>query len=210
MKRQRNRSRSKSNNTNRHFESNGPDVKIRGSASHVYEKYQQLARDAFSSGDRVMGENYSQHAEHYYRIVRAQQPNAPPPRQTDDYEDADVVDTAPGAQPAASNGGENGDGMEVVTPESFDMGEGEKPVEEGANQPVSASGGPGNANPNGPNRRRTRRPRKPRGEGGEGDGQRSAEADDANAIEPPPSGSDEGAPGVIETSDASETAPNAA
>jgi len=48
-------------------------VKIRGSASHVYEKYLQLARDANSSGDRVQAENYLQHAEHYYRIMAAQQ-----------------------------------------------------------------------------------------------------------------------------------------
>lgn len=60
-------------NPNRTFDSNGPEVKIRGSASTVYEKYLQLARDANSSGDRVMAENYLQHAEHYYRILATQQ-----------------------------------------------------------------------------------------------------------------------------------------
>ena len=60
-------------NPNRTFDSNGPEVKIRGSASNVYEKYLQLARDANASGDRVMAENYLQHAEHYYRIMAAQQ-----------------------------------------------------------------------------------------------------------------------------------------
>jgi hypothetical protein len=60
-------------NPNRTFDSNGPEVKIRGSAANVYEKYLQLARDANSSGDRVMAENYLQHAEHYYRIMAAQQ-----------------------------------------------------------------------------------------------------------------------------------------
>ncbi len=60
-------------NPNRTFDSSGPEVKIRGSASHVYEKYLQLARDANSGGDRVMAENYLQHAEHYYRIMAAQQ-----------------------------------------------------------------------------------------------------------------------------------------
>jgi len=49
-------------------------VKIRGTAAHVYEKYLQLARDAGSAGDRVMAENYLQHAEHYYRILMAQGP----------------------------------------------------------------------------------------------------------------------------------------
>ena len=58
-------------NPNRTYDSSGPEIKIRGSASHVYEKYLQLARDANSSGDRVMAENYLQHAEHYYRIMAA-------------------------------------------------------------------------------------------------------------------------------------------
>jgi hypothetical protein len=48
-------------------------VKIRGNAHHIYEKYLQLARDANSSGDRVMAENYLQHAEHYYRLIMAYQ-----------------------------------------------------------------------------------------------------------------------------------------
>ncbi len=60
-------------NPNRTYDSNGPEVKIRGSASHIYEKYLQLARDANASGDRVMAENYLQHAEHYFRIMAAAQ-----------------------------------------------------------------------------------------------------------------------------------------
>lgn len=56
----------------RNFDSNGPDVKIRGSASTIFERYCQLARDANASGDRVAAENYLQHAEHYYRIMLAQ------------------------------------------------------------------------------------------------------------------------------------------
>jgi len=56
-------------NPNRTYDSSGPDIKIRGSASHVYEKYLQLARDANTQGDRVMAESYLQHAEHYYRIL---------------------------------------------------------------------------------------------------------------------------------------------
>ena len=70
-------------NPNRTYDSSGPEVKIRGSASHVYEKYLQLARDANSSGDRVMAENYLQHAEHYYRIMAAaaaSRPSMPPSR----------------------------------------------------------------------------------------------------------------------------------
>lgn len=60
-------------NPNRTFDSSGPEIKIRGSAAQVYEKYLQLARDANASGDRVMAESYLQHAEHYYRILAAAQ-----------------------------------------------------------------------------------------------------------------------------------------
>ncbi len=60
------------NNPNRHFESVGPDVKIRGSAQQVLEKYQQYARDAQTSGDRILSEAYYQFAEHYQRIVAKQ------------------------------------------------------------------------------------------------------------------------------------------
>ncbi len=81
MKRQRGRGRKPQHNNNRNFESNGPDIKVRGSASHIYDKYMQLARDATSSGDRVMAEAYYQHAEHYLRIVQANQP-----RQRDDQQ----------------------------------------------------------------------------------------------------------------------------
>ena len=56
-------------NRNQTFDSNGPDVRIRGTAFQVNEKYQALARDASASGDRIMAENYLQHAEHYHRII---------------------------------------------------------------------------------------------------------------------------------------------
>jgi hypothetical protein len=56
---------------NRCYESNGPDVKVRGSASLVAEKYQQLARDAQASGDLIAAEGYLQHAEHYNRLIAA-------------------------------------------------------------------------------------------------------------------------------------------
>lgn len=55
----------------RSYESNGPDVKIRGTAAHVAEKYMSLARDALASGDLVAAESYFQHAEHYNRIIMA-------------------------------------------------------------------------------------------------------------------------------------------
>ena len=66
-----NRVRSAASLRHQTFDSNGPDVRVRGNAWQVYEKYQSLARDATGSGDRVMAENYLQHAEHYYRIIEA-------------------------------------------------------------------------------------------------------------------------------------------
>jgi hypothetical protein len=64
-----NQNRRGPNPLTRSYESNGPDVKIRGTAQQVAEKYTTLSRDAHSSGDRVMAENYLQHAEHYNRII---------------------------------------------------------------------------------------------------------------------------------------------
>lgn len=60
----------------RSYESNGPDVKVRGTPAHIAEKYMTLARDAQSSGDIVAAENYFQHAEHYNRIIAAAQAQA--------------------------------------------------------------------------------------------------------------------------------------
>src|SRR5262245_8405480 len=61
------------NPLSRVYESNGPDVKIRGNPTHIAEKYVQLARDAQASGDPISAENYYQHAEHYYRLIAAAQ-----------------------------------------------------------------------------------------------------------------------------------------
>jgi hypothetical protein len=71
--RNNNNHRKSQNPLTRVYESNGPDVKIRGTASHVAEKYIQLARDSQSSGDPVAAENYYQHAEHYFRLIAAAQ-----------------------------------------------------------------------------------------------------------------------------------------
>jgi hypothetical protein len=88
----RNPGRKGPNPLTRSYESNGPDVKIRGTPQHVAEKYLQLARDAQSSGDPVMAESYLQHAEHYFRIIaaahqaqqQAQTGGPRPPGETDD------------------------------------------------------------------------------------------------------------------------------
>ena len=105
-KRMRNRNNNNNNNNNnnrrgqnpmtRVFESNGPDIKIRGTASHVAEKYVQLARDARSSGDPVAAENYYQHAEHYFRLIAAAQEqfrqNQPQPRTENEMPSEDSDD----------------------------------------------------------------------------------------------------------------------
>lgn len=65
--RRRNRRSGGGNGNN--FESNGPSIKVRGSSKQIYEKYLSLARDARSSGDAVLQESYSQHAEHYARLL---------------------------------------------------------------------------------------------------------------------------------------------
>ena len=73
MRGRNNHRKSHHNPMARVYESNGPDVKIRGNPSHIAEKYIQLARDAQASGDPIAAENYYQHAEHYYRVIAAAQ-----------------------------------------------------------------------------------------------------------------------------------------
>jgi hypothetical protein len=109
-KRMRGRNRKGGHHQNplsRMYESNGPDVKIRGTASHVAEKYLQLARDAQSSGDPVAAENYYQHAEHYFRLIAAAQEQF---RQS---------------QPYYQPGGEQRGG--TVADDGYDDGDGEQP-----------------------------------------------------------------------------------
>jgi hypothetical protein len=72
-RRGRGRGRKPQNPLARNYESNGPDVKIRGTAAHIAEKYMSLARDALASGDMIAAESYFQHAEHYNRIIMAAQ-----------------------------------------------------------------------------------------------------------------------------------------
>lgn len=101
--RSRGRARKPGTQSNRTFDSNGPDVKIRGSASHIYEKYQSLSRDANAAGDRIGAENYMQHAEHYFRLMAAaqaaqqtrEQQNQPRQKQDKDEEAASSGKSTP-------------------------------------------------------------------------------------------------------------------
>ncbi|MAU60738.1 DUF4167 domain-containing protein [Parvibaculum sp.] len=185
-KRSRGRGRKPQHSANRAYDSNGPDVKIRGTAAHICEKYQQLARDAISAGDRVTAENYYQHAEHYYRLLMAaQQGQEGQQRQQtslgyrpDEDEETDQDYTSSdgpqprhpgqpwhqqGGQNGAQNGAANGNGQ----PNGHANGEGEAAAsseEDGDdNAEANARGeqGEGEAQP----RRRNNRRRRPRGEG---------------------------------------------
>ena len=105
------------NPLNRNYESNGPDVKIRGSAQQIAEKYTALARDAMSSGDRVMAENYLQHAEHYNRIIAAaqaqvaiQHAHASRDDFDDEDEDREELETVASAREAQASAGIQGEG----------------------------------------------------------------------------------------------------
>jgi hypothetical protein len=126
----------------RSYESNGPDVKVRGTAQHVAEKYLQLARDAQSSGDPVAAENYFQHAEHYYRILLAAQEQMaqqfghsfPPNRafgeegEEDESEDEAAAFPQGSPQPDMRNqsqGGMNGHGANGGSRQDGEMGDGQ-------------------------------------------------------------------------------------
>src|SRR6185369_3052636 len=119
-RRGRGRGRKPQNPLARSFESNGPDVKIRGTAAHIAEKYMSLARDALASGDMIAAESYFQHAEHYNRIIMAAQSQFGP---------------QPGGQPGeGGNGGYrprwNADGSEDDGGSDFDSTDGGGDVRE--------------------------------------------------------------------------------
>lgn len=103
------------------FDSNGPDVRIRGTAWQVHEKYLALAKDAAAIGDVVMAESYSQHAEHYQRIINtfAEQMGQQwtPPAQNDDVnqQGAEVVAEQPQQQPQAAPRADRRDDLGLPT-----------------------------------------------------------------------------------------------
>jgi hypothetical protein len=113
MRGRNNNHRKSHNPMARVYESNGPDVKIRGNPAHIAEKYMQLARDAQSSGDPIAAENYYQHAEHYYRVIAAAQEQfrqnnphlARPENETPNGARDDGFDDGDDEQPSMSGGG---------------------------------------------------------------------------------------------------------
>jgi hypothetical protein len=135
MKRQRGRGRKpggghyhgQNQHPNRTLESNGPEIKVRGPASHIYERYLQLARDAASSGDRVLSENYLQHADHYFRMVRSMQPAQPPPQP--ERFDGDMEGDDEGASENEAEAGEEneGNGGDAGEQPDVDFPQGQQP-----------------------------------------------------------------------------------
>ena len=124
-----NNNRKGPNPLTRNYESNGPDVKIRGSAQQIAEKYATLARDAQSSGDRVMAENYLQHAEHYNRIIAAAQAQMPiqnTQQNRDDFDDDGDED-----RDDFDNSGNNGNNLSDAQIPVANHGAGPQPVIEG-------------------------------------------------------------------------------
>lgn len=162
MKRSRGRGRKSTNFNNRTLDSSGPDVKIRGSASHIYEKYQALARDANSAGDRIGAENLLQHAEHYFRVLKATQAN--------------------NAANAAANANANGEvaaGAEAANGQVANGATGDEPAAEAtANGDASSEAAPKN-----PRRRKPRRAPSANGKGrkSSSDGDKGDVAEEASA-----------------------------
>lgn len=170
-----------SNPLQRSYESNGPDVKIRGNALHVAEKYLQLARDAGSSGDRVAEQSYLQHAEHYYRIVAAAQAQMPQQQQAqrndgdddrdESYNGRDNDDSAQTNADRDDNRPSRNDQSKpaygMSEPQPFTNGGSDAGGEDGENATASGENGAGGddtAPQPAPRRRRAPRQRAPRGE----------------------------------------------
>lgn len=201
----KNRSRGRNNNggrkhgnpLSRNYESNGPDVKVRGNAAHIAEKYLQLARDAQSSGDSVMAENYLQHAEHYFRLIsaaqQAQQAQFRGEAQTeeDDFDDdfAPINDRFASPEPRQpfqpqQQGGGGNNSNSNPQPQSFaePQPQGEPSETQSLEAPAQAEDGEAAAaEADGAPRRRERRPRR-RSRGGGGTGGEGG--DPANAPQP--------------------------
>ncbi len=178
-----NNNRKGPNPLNRNYESNGPDVKIRGSAQQIAEKYATLARDAMSSGDRVMAENYLQHAEHYNRIIAAAQAQMPIQHVQPNRDEFD--DDIDGEREDFESGAAVG---EVQVP-AINHGAGPQPVIEGMPAEVALNSDGGREN-NGSGRNRDRRHQNGRrnefGQGAQREEQQSRSEQDAPVRKPEP------------------------
>lgn len=160
----------------RSYESNGPDVKVRGTAQHVAEKYMTLARDALSSGDSVAAENYFQHAEHYNRIIMTAQAQQSAAR--DEERRQQVAASGHSDQPSVEAGSQQA----PPTGEEPQPSMGEMPVNGSSSNGSAAASENGDARTQDeqPRPRRRRPPSKPRARASE---EGNAEAKTADASE---------------------------
>jgi len=119
----RGRGRKQHNPLSRIYDSSGPDTKIRGTAAHIAEKYQSLARDATSSGHRVVAENYLQHAEHYLRIVAVAQAAMQPAQVNPGQSNSNHENTGRGDQSVPGERRDAGDAGDENTADGAPAGE---------------------------------------------------------------------------------------
>ena len=98
------------------FDSNGPDVRVRGNAHQVYEKYLALARDATSSGDRIAAEGYFQFAEHYFRLLNDSTDPQPQGRPDQRRERGDRQAQGDGGSAPQPQGGPDGASLAETLP----------------------------------------------------------------------------------------------
>ncbi len=103
-------------NRNQSFESTGPDVKVRGTAQQIAERYLVLARDASSAGDPVVAENCLQHAEHYQRIVNQFNERAAEQQREREERAERQRAYAPEDEPAADDAASGGEGAAQAIP----------------------------------------------------------------------------------------------
>lgn len=192
-----NRNRTVGNVVNRVFDSSGPEGKVRGTPQQIIEKYNQLARDAQLSGDRVATENFQQHAEHYLRLLSEAQKEQdarreeqerynrdrqndrdrergerPAGREGDEGDKPVSHDPAAAPQPDVIGGDEDRDSGLVETPESKPHA---APARKSAPAPVSAPAADQSteqaaepAAPKRPRKPRAKRPPKTEGTGTDG------------------------------------------
>ena len=127
QQRSRGRGRGKPQNPlTRNYESSGPDVKVRGNAQTIADKYQQLARDAQSAGDAVLEQSYLQHAEHYLRMIAASHGNQSSPQRTTNESSTREQQPAPteAVAPVNSSGGNGADPVVMTNPVQQSNGSG--------------------------------------------------------------------------------------
>jgi hypothetical protein len=163
-----NRNKSLGNVVNRVFESAGPEGKVRGTPQQIIDKYEQLARDAATAGDRVVAENFLQHAEHYARMLSSAQAEQQAQQQKREAEQQQAQQQQGGGgrredeprQEEQTSGGGRGQALETIDTREED----DSPL---VSTPEAAPPEEGQGKPKPARRRRARRGAD-KGEGGDG------------------------------------------